>query len=62
MAQRFGVAKDDVILSINGEAVQSKADALNLGRRQYDRGTRPFVVRYLSGGQVVDRTYQTSDR
>lgn len=47
--QSFGIQPGDVILSINGEKVKNKANAYAIGRRQYDGGTRRFVVEILSG-------------
>ena len=63
MARRFGVLAGEVIVAINGEAVATKADALAVGKRQYDRGTRTFVVRFLATtGQFVERTYIMPER
>ncbi|MEZ5963387.1 MAG: hypothetical protein R3F56_06020 [Planctomycetota bacterium] len=47
--QNFGIQPGDVILSINGEKVKNKANAYSIGRRQYDGGTRRFLVEILSG-------------
>jgi hypothetical protein len=62
LAARFGVVQGDVILAVNGEPVRTKAEAINVGRRQYERGQRTFVVRFLSNGQEIERTYQAPDR
>lgn len=62
MARRFGVAAGEVIVAVNGEPVATKADAIAVGKRQYNRGTRNFVVRFLSNGQFVERTYVAPER
>ncbi|MBK8101142.1 MAG: hypothetical protein IPK26_29015 [Planctomycetes bacterium] len=62
MARRFGVSAGEVIVAVNGEAVATKADAIAVGKRQYNRGTRTFVVKFLSNGQYVERTYVAPER
>ncbi len=62
IAQRFGVVQNDLILSINDQPVSTKADAIAIGKRLYNRGVRTFVVKFLSNGQPVERTYQAPDR
>lgn len=47
--QGFGIQPGDVILSVNGEKVKNKPNAYAVGRRQYDAGTRRFLVEILSG-------------
>lgn len=47
--QAVGIQPGDVILSVNGEKVKSKANAYSVARRQYDGGTRRFLVEILSG-------------
>jgi hypothetical protein len=46
--QALGFQAGDVILSVNGEKVKNRAQAINVGRRQYDAGQRRFVVEVLS--------------
>jgi hypothetical protein len=63
LAQRYGIQQNDVLLSLNGEPVRTKAEAFNKGKEMYNRGVRTFVARFLSGGgQIVERTYQAPDR
>lgn len=62
LSQRYGVQAGDVLLDVNGEKVRSRADALQVGQQQYNRGVRTFDVHFLSNGQVVTRTYQAPDR
>jgi len=58
IGNRFGIQSGDVLLSVNGEEVRNKPEAISVVKRQYNRGTRQFVARFLSGGQIVERTYQ----
>ncbi len=59
----FGVQPGDVILSINGEAVKSKAQAYSVGRRQYESGTRRFVAEILSARSGLEtRTITLPDK
>jgi hypothetical protein len=62
VSARFGVLQNDVVLAINGEAVSTRSEAIAVGKRQYERGQRTFVVRFLSNGQEIERTYQLPDR
>lgn len=55
--RRFGVQSGDVLIAVNGQSVTSKANAMNVGRKQYDRGVRTFELEFLSGGRKVTRTY-----
>ena len=45
----FGFQPGDVVLSVNGEKVKSKSQAYSVGKRQYEGGTRLFVVQVLNG-------------
>jgi hypothetical protein len=58
VASRFGISPGDVLIEVNGERVETRADAMAVAKRQYDRGTRTFVATFLSNGQQIDRTYQ----
>lgn len=62
LASSFGVAPGDVLLELNGQKVESKAQAFSLGKEQYKRGVRTFVSKWLSGGQEVERIYQAPDK
>ena len=59
---RFGVATGDVLLEINGRAVESKAQAVNQVQKDYERGVRSFATKWLSNGQIVERTYQAPEK
>src|SRR5262249_51533445 len=58
IASRFGIAPGEVLIAVNGDPVETRADAMATAKRQYDRGTRTFVATFLSNGQRIDRTYQ----
>jgi hypothetical protein len=62
LAQQFGVAAGEVLLELNGRPVQTQAQALQIGKADYQRGVRTFVTKWLANGQVIDRTYQAPDR
>jgi hypothetical protein len=62
MASRFGIASGDVLIEVNGKKVESKAQAIQVGRTDYNRGVRTFSTKWLSNGQLVERTYQAPDR
>lgn len=58
LATKFGIAAGDVLLEVNNQAVESKAQAMQIGKTQYKRGVRTFVTKWLSNGTIVERTYQ----
>lgn len=58
IAAEFGVVQGDVLLEVNGQPVRSQAEALRFGESEYGKGVRTFVTKWLSAGQVVERTYQ----
>lgn len=62
ISSRYGVQSNDLILSVNGESVSTKADAIAVGKRQYNRGVRTFVVRLLSDGREVERVIEAPNR
>lgn len=63
LAARLGVSAGDVLLEVNGRKVESKAQAIQTGKSDYNRGVRTFVTKWLtSSGQMVERTYQAPDR
>jgi len=60
---RYGVEANDVLLSINDEAVSTLAQARVVGKRQYERGVRTFVGKFLTGdGRRIERTFLAPDR
>lgn len=62
LAQRFGVSAGEVLIEVNGRTVESKAQALQFGKSDYNRGVRTFTTKWLSNGQIVERVYQAPDR
>ncbi len=62
LATTYGVVKGDVLLSVNGRKVQSKAQAVQFGKKEYKKGVREFVTTWLSQGQEVERIYQLPDK
>lgn len=63
VGRRFGVAQGDVLLAVNNEPVSTRAEAINVGKKQYNRGTRTFVLKFLTAsGTEVERTYQAPDK
>jgi hypothetical protein len=61
LATKFGVQTGDVLLEVNNRKVASKAQAVNMVKKDYKRGVRTFSTQWLSNGQVVDRVYQAPD-
>lgn len=62
VSSQFGVSQGDVLLEVNGHPVQTQAQALQFGKSEYNKGVRTFVTKWISAGQVVERTYQMRDR
>lgn len=60
IAARFGVAAGEVLLSVNNRAVTTKAQAVQFGKGEYQKGVRTFVTKWLANGQEVERIYQAS--
>ncbi len=58
----LGINEGDVIVSINGKAVTGKAEAIEIGRAEYERGERSFRIEFLSRGQRVMRQYTVPDK
>jgi hypothetical protein len=58
----YGVVAGDVLLEVNGQKVESKAQAYSIGKSQYKQGVRTFVTKWLSNGQEVERVYQARDK
>lgn len=57
VAQKFGVQTGDVLIEVNNRPVSSKAQAVNMVKKDYGRGVRSFSTKWLSNGQVVNRVY-----
>ena len=62
LAATFGVAAGEVLIEINGRAVRSKSEAMEIGKNDYKRGVRSFVTKWLADGAVIERTFQAPDR
>lgn len=61
--ERFGVQAGDVLLELNGVPVRSKAEALSIGKKQYQQGQRVFRARILNRyGRVEERTYYAPEK
>jgi hypothetical protein len=62
LANRFGITTGDVLLEVNGNKVENRAQTVQLVKRDYNNGVRTFTTKWLSNGQVVERVYQAPDR
>jgi hypothetical protein len=60
--EQFGVSTGDVVLEVNNVPVETKAQAIQVGKRQYDMGVRTFRVKLLSRGRVEERTFYAQDK
>jgi hypothetical protein len=57
VAQKFGVQTGDVLLEVNNRKVSSKAQAVNMVKKDYKRGVRSYATKWMSNGQEVTRVY-----
>jgi hypothetical protein len=57
VAQKFGVQTGDVLLEVNNRKVSSKAQAVNMVKKDYKRGVRSYSTKWMSNGQEVTRVY-----
>lgn len=62
MAAKFGVTAGDVLIEVNGRAVTSKGQAVNMVKKAYKRGVRTFTTKWLSNGQEIERVYQAPNK
>lgn len=62
LAKILGIAAGEVLIELNGRAVRSRSEALEIGERDYERGVRTFTTKLLANGAVVERTWQAPDR
>lgn len=62
IASKYGVQAGDVLIQVNGRAVTSKGQAVNMVKKAYNRGVRTFTTKWLSNGQEVERVYQAPDK
>lgn len=62
IAGKYGVQAGDVLIEVNGRAVTSKGQAVNMVKKSYNRGVRTFSTKWLSNGQEVERVYQAPNQ
>lgn len=62
MAAKFGVTAGDVLIEVNGRAVSSKGQAVNMVKKAYKRGVRTYTTKWLSNGQEIERVYQAPNK
>jgi len=62
LAAKFGISPGEVLLSVNNRAVKTKAAAMQFGKKEYKKGVRTFVTKWLSHGQEIERVYQVPDK
>jgi type II secretory pathway component PulC len=62
LAAKYGVQAGDVLIQVNGRAVTSKGQAVNMVKKAYKRGVRTFTTKWLSNGQEVERVYQAPNK
>jgi type II secretory pathway component PulC len=62
IASKYGVQAGDVLIEVNGRAVTSKGQAVNMVKKSYNRGVRTFSTKWLSNGQEVERVYQAPNQ
>ena len=58
LAAKFGIGQGEVLFEINGKKVESRGQAIQTARKDYNRGVRTFVTKWLVNGAVVERTIQ----
>lgn len=49
---------EPVLIEVNGQPVESREQAVQTARGQYEAGARSFTTRWLDRGAVVERGYQ----
>ena len=57
IAQKYGVQTGDVLLEVNNRKVSSKAQAVNMVKKDYNRGVRSYTTKWMSNGQEITRVY-----
>ena len=62
LARTLGIAAGEVLIELNGRAVRSKQEVLEIGKGDYKRGVRAFTTKWLANGAVIERTWQAPDR
>lgn len=55
---RFGVREGEILISLNGQPVSGKTEAIRVGKQLYNRGVRTFEGQFLTPtGQTITRSY-----
>ncbi len=62
IGRKFGVSAGEVLIEVNGKKVESRGQAIQAGKKDYQRGVRTFVTKWLVNGAVIERTIQAPDR
>jgi hypothetical protein len=62
IAGSLGVVPGDVLIEVNGQKVESKMQTVALVKDDYRRGVRNFVTKWMSNGQIVERSYTAPNR
>ena len=62
LARTLGIAAGDVLIELNGHAVRSRSEALEIVERDYENGVRTFTSKWLANGAIVERTWRTRGR
>lgn len=61
--QSFGFQVGDIIIALNDQPVTSKVQAINLGKKLYQRGVRTFRVKVLTErGYTEERVYNAPNQ
>jgi hypothetical protein len=60
--QRYGVGNGDLLISVNGVSVTSKAQLLKTVKDMHQNGTRTFVGRFLVSGRYIERSYTVPNK
>jgi len=61
--RRFGVTEGEILIKINGLPVSGRANAMNVGKKEYNRGVRTFALTFLNNfGREVIRSYQAPNK
>lgn len=61
--QQFGIQTGDVLLEVNGVPVKSRAQAMQVGKEQYQKGVREFRAKFMTRwGRVEERVYHAPEK
>jgi hypothetical protein len=62
LGKTMGIEAGEVLIELNGRAVCSQSEALEIGKRDYESGVRTFRSKWLANGAIIERTWQAPDR